>query len=171
VLVIGAGDTSEKTARALLSRGAAGVIVTNRSFDRADALAKELGGKAIPFDDWSGEFGRIDIAISSTSAPHYVLDRPRLDPLMRLRRHRPLLLIDIAVPRDVDPEVNQMDDVFLYNIDDLQAIADGALRQRQEEIARCNEIIRDRIQGLLSPLPRNPPADPPLACEPEPDAT
>jgi glutamyl-tRNA reductase len=171
VLVIGAGDTSEKAARALLSRGAAGVIVTNRSFDRAASLAQELGGKAIPFDDWAGEFGRIDIAISSTSAPHYVLDRPRLEPLMRLRRHRPLLLIDIAVPRDIDPEVNLMDDVFLYNIDDLQAIAEGALRQRQEEIAHCNEIIRDRVRGLLSPAAQASPASAPLAYEPEPGAS
>ena len=80
VLVIGAGDISGKTARALLSRGASEVIVTNRSFDRAAALAAELEGKAIPFDDWVGEFGRIDIAVSSTSAPHYILDRPRLNP-------------------------------------------------------------------------------------------
>ena len=153
VLVIGAGDISGKTARALLSRGASEVIVTNRSFDRAAALAAELEGKAIPFDDWVGEFGRIDIAVSSTSAPHYILDRPRLEPLMRLRRQRPLLLIDIAVPRDIDPDVNRMDNVFLYNIDDLQTITEAALRQRRQEIALCNELIRKRVQGLLDPAP------------------
>ncbi len=160
VLVIGAGDISGKTARALLSRGASEVIVTNRSFDRAAALAAELEGKAIPFDDWVGEFGRIDIAVSSTSAPHYILDRPRLEPLMRLRRQRPLLLIDIAVPRDIDPDVNQMDDVFLYNIDDLQTITEAALRQRREEIALCNELIRRRVQGLLDTAPEPSPITP-----------
>jgi glutamyl-tRNA reductase len=149
VLVIGAGDTSEKTARALLSRGARSILVTNRSHEKALALAAELGGRAVPFDDWAKEFPSIDIAISSTAAPHYVLDRKKLEPLMRLRRNRPLLLVDIAVPRDIDPEVNLMENVFLYNIDDLQAIANDYLQQRQEEVARCEQIIRERAQPLL----------------------
>ena len=125
VMVIGAGDTSEKTARALLSRGARSIIVANRSHDSAVALAKELGGRAVPFDDWAGEFENMDIVISSTSAPHYILDRARLEPLMKLRRNRPLLLIDIAVPRDIDPEVNFLENVYLYNMDDLQAMVLG----------------------------------------------
>src|SRR5947207_8473826 len=97
VLVIGAGDTSEKTARALLSRGAKSVIVSNRSYDRALALAAELGGRAVLFEDWAKEFPKIDIVISSTAAPHHILDRAKLEPLMKTRRNRPLLLIDIAV--------------------------------------------------------------------------
>src|SRR6185436_10099256 len=120
VMVIGAGDTSEKTARALLSRGARSIIVSNRSFERAEQLASELGGRAIRFDDWAREFAEIDIVISSTAAPHYVLDRTTLSPLMRLRKNKPLLLIDIAVPRDIEPEVNFLENVYLYNIDDLQ---------------------------------------------------
>ena len=149
VMVIGAGDTSEKTARALLSRGAKSIIVANRSHDRAQALAGELGGRAVLFDDWSKEFAQIDIAISSTSAPHHILDRAKLEPLMKLRKNRPLLLIDIAVPRDIDPEVNLMPNVYLYNIDDLQAIADDYLQQRKEEIARCEKIIEEKVAGLL----------------------
>ena len=149
VLVIGAGDTSEKTARALLSRGANSIMVSNRSHDRAVALAQELGGRAIQFEDWAGEFKTIDIVVSSTSAPHYILDRVKLEPLMKLRKNRPLLLIDIAVPRDIDPEVNFLENVYLYNIDDLQAIADDYLKQRKEEIARCEVIIRARVQALL----------------------
>ncbi len=155
VMVIGAGDTSEKTARSLLSRGAKGLVVTNRSFDRAAALAAELGGRAVPFDNWAGEFAHIDIIISSTSAPNYVLDRARLEPLLKRRKLQPLLLIYIAVPRDIDPEINLLDDVFLYNIDDLQAIAADALRQRQEEIARCETIIREKVKGLLNHAPPN----------------
>src|SRR5262245_23448103 len=120
-MVVGAGDTSEKTARALLSRGAHSIIVANRSHDRAVALAAEFSGRAVAFDDWSREFAQVDIVISSTSAPHHILDRAKLEPLMKLRKNRPLLLIDIAVPRDIDPEVNLMPDVYLYNIDDLQA--------------------------------------------------
>ena len=149
VMVIGAGDTGEKTARALLSRGAAGIVVTNRSLPRAEALAAELGGRAVAFEAWADAFAQIDIAISSTSAPGYLLDGPRLEPLMKLRRGRPLMLIDTAVPRDIDPAVANMEDVFLYNIDDLQAIADDSLRQRQEELGRCLEIIRAKVRGLL----------------------
>jgi glutamyl-tRNA reductase len=149
VMVIGAGETSEKTARALLSRGARSIIVANRSHDRALALANELGGRAVLFDRWLDEFEKVDIAISSTSAPHPILTRARLEPLMKLRRNRPLLLIDIAVPRDIDPEINLMPDVYLYNIDDLQAIADDYLQQRKEEIARCEKIIEEKVAGLL----------------------
>jgi len=164
VMVIGAGDTSEKTARALLSRGAQSVIVSNRSFDRAEALASELGGKAVDFDHWESEFAAIDIIISSTSAPHYVIDRKKLEPLQASRQHRPLLLVDIAVPRDIEPEVNFLEDVYLYNIDDLQSIADDYLRLRQEEIAKCESIIEGKTRELIEalnvlPAPRrqNPP--------------
>ena len=149
VMVIGAGDTSEKTARALLSRGARSLVVANRSYDRAEALAKELNGRAVRFDDWGREFERIDIAISSTAAPHHILDCARLEPLMKRRRHRPLLLIDIAVPRDIDPEVNFMENVFLYNVDDLQSIAKDYMDQRKEEIARCEAIITEKAKALL----------------------
>ncbi len=149
VMVLGAGDTSEKTARALLSRGARSIIVSNRSHERAVALASELGGRAIHFEEWASEFDKIDIIISSTAAPHYVLDRAKLEPLMRRRRQRALLLIDIAVPRDIEPEVNFLDNVYLYNIDDLQAIADDCLKQRKEEIARCEAIIAEKVRGLI----------------------
>ena len=149
VMVIGAGDASEKTARALLSRGARSVIVSNRSYDRATTLAVELGGRAVRFEEWAREFEKIDIVISSTAAPHYILDRAKLEPLMKLRKNRPLLLIDIAVPRDIEPEVNFLENVYLYNIDDLQAIADDYLQQRREEIAHCEAIIREKARGLI----------------------
>ena len=150
VLVIGAGDTSEKTARALLSRGVRNIIVTSRSLERAQTLAGEFGGRAVPFGDWAAELEKIDIAISSTSAPHYILDRAGFEPLIKRRKHRPLLLVDIAVPRNMDPELNSMENVYLYNIDDLQAIADDCLKQRKEEIARCEQIIREKVKPLLT---------------------
>lgn len=148
VLVIGAGEMSEKTARALLSRGARSIIVASRSYERAQALAGELKGRAVQFDDWAAEFEKIDIAISSTSAPHHILDRAKLEPLMKARKHRPLLLIDIAVPRDIDPAVNFLENVYLYNIDDLQAIAADYLKQRKEEIVRCEKIIFEKVKSL-----------------------
>jgi glutamyl-tRNA reductase len=153
VMVLGAGDTSEKTARALLSRGAKQVLVSNRSHDRAVALAGALGGRAVRFEDWSADFGAIDIIVSSTSAPNYVIDRARLQPLMKLRGTRPLLLIDIAVPRDIEPEVNFLENVYVYNIDDLQVIADGYLKQRQDEIARCEHIIAEKVRALRAAGP------------------
>jgi glutamyl-tRNA reductase len=149
-MVIGAGDTSEKAAKALLSRGARHILVSNRSHERAVELAEALGGRAVPFADWSSDFEHVDILISSTSAPGYVVDRARLTPLMKARGSRPLLLIDIAVPRDIEPEVNFLENIYLYNIDDLQAIADGYLKQRQEEISRCESIIREKTRALLS---------------------
>jgi glutamyl-tRNA reductase len=151
VMIIGAGDTGEKTARALFSRGARGIIVSNRSHERALELARELDGCAVRFEDWAEEFPRIDILISSTAAPHCILDRARLQPLMKARKNRPLLLIDIAVPRDIDPSVSFLENVYLYNIDDLQAIADDYLRQRREEIARCEAIIAEKAAAMMPP--------------------
>lgn len=149
VLVLGAGDTSEKTARALLSRGARSVLVSNRTHERAVALAAELGGRAIRFEDWEGEFSRIDIVISATGAPHVILTRDRLALLHRQRAARPLLLIDLAVPRDIDSDCEQLDDVFLYNVDHLQAVADEATRLRHVERERCEQIIRSQVRDLL----------------------
>ncbi len=134
----------------MLSRGAKSIIVANRSLDRAQVLASELGGRAVSFDDWAGEFEKIDIVISSTAAPHHILDRAKLEPLMKARRQHPLLLIDIAVPRDIDPEVNFLENVYLYNVDDLQGIADDYLKLRREEIARCEAIIGEKVKALLA---------------------
>jgi glutamyl-tRNA reductase len=149
VLVLGAGDTSEKTARALLSRGAAGVVIANRSLDRAQALAATLGGRAASFESWPDECRRVDIAISSTASQQHIVHPAALEPVMRSRRNQPLLLIDIAVPRDIDPAVNLMPNVYLYNVDDLQTIADGYLQQRREEIAQCERIIQEKVAALL----------------------
>ena len=128
-------------------------------FRSAEALAQELGGRAVHFDGWHTEFASIDIIISSTSAPHYVLTRQKLTPLLALRHARPLLLIDIAVPRDIEPEVNFLDDVYLYNVDDLQSIADDYLKLRREELAACEGIIREKTKALLN-TPPGPPAEP-----------
>ncbi len=103
VMVLGAGDTGEKAARALISRGVPRLLVANRSFERAAALAVELGGHAVPFEAWPRELAEVDILLSSTAAPGYVLDRARLEPALAQRRGRPLLLMDLAVPRDIDP--------------------------------------------------------------------
>jgi glutamyl-tRNA reductase len=149
VLVLGAGDTSEKTARALLSRGARSVLVSNRTHERAEQLAAELNGRAIRFAEWEHEFARIDIVISATGAPHVILTRERLAELHRRRGARPLLLIDLAVPRDIDSDCEQLDDVYLYNVDHLQAVADEATRLRRFERERCEQIVRCQAVELM----------------------
>lgn len=154
VMVIGAGDTSEKTAKALLSRGAHSIFVTNRSFERASKLAMELNGVAIHFEEWESHSPQVDIIISSTSAPHYVIDRNRLEPMLGKRKGRPLLLVDIAVPRDIDPDCALLDGVFSYNIDDLQAIADHSMKLRQQEVDKCDQIIQQRAMEVLDHLHR-----------------
>ena len=125
-------------------------LVTNRSPERATALAAELGGRAVPFAEWPDEFAKIDIAISSTAATEHILNRATLEPLMKRRKHRPLLLIDIAVPRDIEPAVSELDNVYLYNVDDLQSIAADYLKLRQEEVARCEQIIGEKVAALLA---------------------
>jgi glutamyl-tRNA reductase len=156
VLVIGAGDTSEKAARALKNRGAQSVLVSNRSHNRAVTLAAEFDGRAIGFDTWEHEFQQVDIIISSTAAPHYVLTRDKLEGLLRQRGHRPLLLVDIAVPRDIDPDCNQLENVYVYNIDDLQSIAGQYLEQRKAELKLCKRLIAGKRNELLDSIKTHP---------------
>lgn len=149
VMVLGAGDTSERTARSLVSRGVKTVIVSNRTFDRAAALAGEIGGMAIHFDHWQNEFPDVDILVSSTAAPHPVVTRAQLEPMMRHRAGRPLFIIDLAVPRDVEPAVNAIDGVYLYDIDSLQDIARRSLAVRQREIDHCERIIDTHVADFV----------------------
>jgi glutamyl-tRNA reductase len=149
VMVIGAGETSERTARTLLRQGVLSILVANRTFDRAQALAAELGGEAVNWEAWEDRAVDVDIMISSTSAPHYVLTREKLAGLLRRRGRRPLFLIDLAVPRDFEPSINLLDDVFLYDIDDLQSIAQAHLRERQTEIARSLEILKPHVDRYM----------------------
>jgi glutamyl-tRNA reductase len=154
VMVLGAGETSERTARSLVSRGVKTVIVSNRTFDRAAALAGEIGGMAIHFDHWQNEFPDVDILISSTAAPHHLVTRERLEPMMRLRAGRPLFIIDLAVPRDVEPAVNRLEGVYLYDIDSLQDIARRSLAVRQREIDHCERIIDANVTDFVGWLRR-----------------
>lgn len=149
VMVLGAGDTSERTARALVSRGVRTVIVSNRTYERAAKLAADIGGMAIHFDHWHKEFHEVDILISSTGAPHAILTREKLEPIVRQRRGRPLFLIDLAVPRDIDPDVNTLDGIFLYDIDSLQQIANRSIATRQREVEHCERIIDAQVHNFL----------------------
>jgi len=145
VLVLGAGETSERTARALSSRGVTDIRVSNRSFERAETLAALVHGRAIAFDDWTQQCREIDILISSTSAEEPLLTPQLLAPTLRGRVDRPLFIIDIAVPRDVAPEVNEMEGVYLYDIDSLQSIAEQSLAMRRQQMAAAEKIIAEHV--------------------------
>lgn len=159
VMILGAGETSERTARSLVSRGVETVIVSNRNFARAAQLASDIGGKAIHFDQWHCGFDDIDILISSTSAPHQLLDRKKLEPIVRQRGGRPLFLIDLAVPRDIDPDVNTLEGVYLYDIDSLQEIAKCSVAGRQKEVEHCERIIDSHVGDFVGWMNRNNHAD------------
>ena len=145
VLVLGAGEMSERTARALRARGVGDIRVSNRSFERAERLAASVEGRAVAFQHWPNECREIDILISSTAAPEPLLTPEILGPLIRERLERPLFIIDAAVPRDVAPEVNEMDGVFLYDIDALQSIAEQSLALRRLQIAPADAIIAEHV--------------------------
>ncbi len=145
VLVLGAGETSERTARALVTRGVTDLRVSNRSLDRARELARLVGGLAIGFDDWREQCREIDILITSTSSETPLLTPENLGPMLRERIDRPLFIIDIAVPRDVDPRVNEMDGVYLYDIDSLQSVAQQSLALRRQQVAAAEAIIAEHV--------------------------
>ena len=154
VLVLGAGETSERTARALASRGVTDLWVSNRSADRAEELARSMGGWAIPFHLWSEQCREIDILITSTSSDTPLLTSQTLEPVLRERIDRPLFIIDIAVPRDVDSQVNELEGVYLYDIDSLQAVAEQSLALRRQQIIAAEEIIAAHVADFRETLAR-----------------
>jgi glutamyl-tRNA reductase len=140
-LVIGAGDAGRLVAQALADAGVREIVVTNRTYWRAEDLAKELGGVAAPFDELPQQLNQADVVISSTGSPGYVLDRTTVQNAMQRRQERPLLLIDIAVPRDIDPGVSDLDGVQLYDIDALQRISETDAASLEKDIAWAEEIV------------------------------
>ena len=145
VLVLGAGETSERTVRALVSHGVADLRISNRSPERAEAVAHAVNGRAVAFEQWLEQCGEIDILITSTSSDVPLLSQEKLTPILRERIDRPLFIIDIAVPRDVAPDVNALDGVYLYDIDSLQSIAEQSLATRREQIAAAEQIISQHV--------------------------
>ncbi len=152
VLILGAGETSERTARALVSRGVTDLRVSNRSDERAAELVGRVGGRVVKYHDWLQEFREVDILISSTAAPEPLLTREKLAPMLAERPDRPLFIIDIAVPRDVAPEVNEMEGVFLYDMDSLQSIARQSLAFRRQQMTAGEKIIADHVTGFYEML-------------------
>jgi len=149
ILLIGAGEMAELAARHLANQGVGSVLVSNRTYERAVALAAELGGRAIRFDDLSSELINADIVISSAAAPHYILVKRQIAQLIKARRNRPMFFIDIAVPRNIDPAINELDNVYLYDIDDLQTVVEHNIKEREKEALKGEEIIRRETQNFI----------------------
>jgi glutamyl-tRNA reductase len=159
VTILGAGETSELTARALADQGAGTIFVANRHADRALGLAKRFGGSVVGLDGLPDQLAVADIVVCSTSSPHAIVGVDELALVVERREGRPLLLIDIAVPRDVDPRCGELPGVTLYDIDDLQEVVERNLSTRAEEVPRAQEIVEEEIHrfarwlGQLDTLP------------------
>lgn len=152
ILVLGAGHMSELTARHLIDKGARTIFVSNRNLDHAKELAEKFNGTAIPYSQMFEQAAEADIIITSTGAPHYVLTVENLGPLLPQRNGKPLILVDIAVPRDVDPLLGEMQGVTVYNIDDLEDVVDINKNFRSNEAKLAAQIIEEEIVSLKERL-------------------
>lgn len=149
VFIIGAGEMCELVLKSLCAQGIKTVMVTNRSFEKAEILANEYGGSAIRYDLLNDYLPKADIVISSTSAPHYVISPEHVREGIKARRGNPMFLIDIAVPRDIDPDVGKMNNVYLYNIDDLHSVINKNIDAREKEFEECRIIIEKEVKRFL----------------------
>jgi glutamyl-tRNA reductase len=155
VLVIGAGENAELTVRTLHERGVETLFVANRRYERARELAQRFGGRPVTFEDLPRELERADIVVSSTGAPHQIVGREELEHVAALRMDRPLVLIDLAVPRDIDPEVRDCPEVALYDMDDLQRTVAENMSGREAEAEEARGLVREeveRFEGWLESL-------------------
>jgi glutamyl-tRNA reductase len=149
VMLIGAGEMSELAAKHLMNNGARKILVTNRTYSRAVELAQEFSGSAIRFEDFINSLIRTDIIITSTGSPHYILHHHQVKDILHMRRNKPILMIDIAVPRDLDPEINKIDNVYLYDIDDLQSVVDTNIEGREKEAEKADTIVSEEVRAFL----------------------
>lgn len=146
VLVVGAGEMSELATRYLMQNGLKSVIVANRTYDRAVELAREFGGRAVRFESLPAELDQADIVISCTAANHYVIREEKCRPLLEVRKGRKIVMIDIAVPRDIDPALSNIEGVYLYDIDDLKNVVDENFMHRQRAAREAEKIIAGEIE-------------------------
>jgi len=152
VLLVGAGKMAESAARHLRRAGVSEIVVTNRTRGRAESLAEEFQGRCIDYDKFSAALPDVDILLASSGAPHYILTREQMRGVIGRRRNRPMFLIDIAVPRNIEPEVNQLDNIFLYDIDDLDRVVETNLKGRIAVAVEAEDIIREEVERMMMRL-------------------
>jgi glutamyl-tRNA reductase len=145
VLLIGAGEMAELAARHLIAQGVSSVVVANRTFERAVQIAQLFGAHSVSFQEIETQLGDVDIVVTSTASPEYVITYPQVKNAFRKRRNRPLFFIDIAVPRDVQPEVNKLENVYVYDIDDLKGVIELNKAQRQQEAIKAERIVQEEV--------------------------
>ena len=150
VLILGAGEMAELALRHLMDDGVQSILVANRTYERAVALAEQFRGRAVTYDSFQQEMLKADIVISATSAPHLILKKEDMQKIIQGRRHQPIFLIDIADPRDIDAACNEVDNVYLYNIDDLQSVAAANQKERQREAERAVPIVEREVELFLA---------------------
>ncbi len=149
-MLIGAGEMAELAAQHLVNNGINDVFVANRTYERACELATAFSGRAVDFKDFLSELVHIDIVICSTGASEYILKKDQMQRLMRERRNRPVFIIDISVPRNVDPAINDIDNVYLYDVDDLQGVVDANKSGRAREAEKAEGIVEEEVERFLS---------------------
>jgi len=149
ILLLGAGEMAELALRHLIGSGIKNVYITNRTFQKAEELAKDFNGVAVPFENLKEQLAKTDIVICSTGAPNYVITEQMLKEVMPLRKHKPIFFIDISVPRNIDPACNDLDNVYLYNIDDLQDVVDSNLLERKKEAEKALSIIQEETEKFF----------------------
>ncbi len=144
VLLIGSGEVGTNTAYSLHNRAVKSITITSRNFDKSRSLAKELGAAVLEFDQFKDQLHDFDIVIACTAAPGAILDLKTIKKVMRQRSFKPMFFIDLALPRDIDPKAHKLSQVFIYNLDDISAIANENLENRKSEIQRCRDIIASK---------------------------
>lgn len=150
VMLIGAGEMCELAAKHFINNGVARVLVTNRTFARAEHLAAEFSGQAVLFENFADHLYQVDILLSSTGATNFIINPAQVNAALKQRKNKPMFFIDIAVPRDIDPRVNDINNVYLYDVDDLQGVVNANLKERHKEAHHAEEIIEHEIGQFLS---------------------
>jgi len=152
IMIVGAGKMSELAARHLRRSGASHVFVTNRTHERAVEMARLFQGTPVEYSRFLATLPEVDILIASSGAPHYILHKEEMQRVIAARRNRPAFLIDIAVPRNIEPSVNELDNVFLYDIDDLQEVVEANLRERRKEAERAEILVSEEVERMMARL-------------------
>jgi glutamyl-tRNA reductase len=145
-MLLGAGEMAELAAKHMINNGVKDIIIANRTYETGCNLAKEFNGRAIRFDDYLSELTHADILVCSTGAQNYVLLKDQMQKVMKERKNRPVFLIDISVPRNIDPEINDLNNVYLYDVDDLKGVVDTNIIERQKEAKKAEDIIEEEIE-------------------------
>ncbi|MBS1809186.1 MAG: glutamyl-tRNA reductase [Acidobacteria bacterium] len=152
VMLLGAGEMAELAAKHFITNGARRLLIANRTLENAQSLATEMNGEAMSLDDLERRLPEVDIVLCSTGAPHYLITSQQINQALAARRYRPMFLIDISVPRNIDPAISDIDNAFVFDIDDLEAVAEANRQERQREAQRAEEIVQTEAQRFAASL-------------------